>query len=57
MQHLSYPCPCPLRLAKLTPHGLDIIFVLQEQVAKVSVDLDLLQYIPVHSKLIAQSMR
>ncbi len=30
-QHLSYPCPHPLRLAKQTLHSLDVIVLLQEQ--------------------------
>jgi hypothetical protein len=55
MQHLSHPCPRPLCLSKLTPHGLDVIVVLQEQAAKVYVDLNLLQYIPAHRGLLAQS--
>ncbi len=57
MQHLSYPCPRPSHLAKLTPHGLDIIVVLQEQAAEVSIaiDLDLLQYVPMHHELLVQS--
>jgi hypothetical protein len=57
VQNLSNPCPCLLRLAKLTPHGLEVIVVLQEQAAKVSVDLDLLQRIPMHCELLTQSKR
>ena len=55
--HLSHPCPHPSCLLKLIPHGLDIVVVLQEQVAEVSVDLDLLQYVPMQCELLAQSKR
>ncbi len=54
-QHLSYPCPHPSCLLKLTPYGLDVIVVLQEQVAEVSVDLNLLQYVTVNPELLVQS--
>jgi hypothetical protein len=41
-------------LAKLVPHGLDVIVILQEYAAEVPEHLDSLQHIPMHRELLAQ---
>jgi hypothetical protein len=53
-QHLSDPCPRPACLAKLVPHGLDVIVILRELAAEVPQYLDSLQCIPMHRELLAQ---
>ena len=53
-QYLPDPCPRPARLAKLAPHGLDVIVILREQAAEVPEYLDPLQHVPMHRELLAQ---
>ena len=52
VRHLANLHPHPTSLAKLTLHGLDVIIILQELVAKVSEHLNLFQHDPIHGELL-----